>query len=83
MANKPEFEYLSSDTPDPIGKFKQPEPNDVHLPPGTGYPQTDIGKAGTMTKGRWMSDVKSKAYADARGSGAATRGKRFVLNRGD
>lgn len=45
---------------------------------GSGYPQTDIGKDGVMTKGRWMSGVKQKTYIDARGTGAATKGKKFL-----
>jgi hypothetical protein len=50
----------------------------VETPNVAGYPQTDIGKAGTLTKGRWMSGTKQKEYMDTRGSGAATSGKKFL-----
>jgi hypothetical protein len=46
--------------------------------PDAGYPQTDIGKAGTRTKGRYMSDVGQKTYGTMRGAGAATKGKKFL-----
>jgi len=52
---------------------------DVNVP-GAGYPQTDIGKDGIWVKGKFPPDVGTKTYAEVRGSGAATRGKKF-LNR--
>lgn len=45
---------------------------------GGGYPQTDIGKADVLVKGRWMSGVKNKTYGQVRGAGAATKGKKFL-----
>lgn len=48
--------------------------------PDAGYPQTDIGRAGTRTKGRFMSDVGQKKYETMRGAGAATKGKKFLVS---
>ena len=45
---------------------------------GGGYPEKDIGKDGILVKGRWMSGTKQKSYKDARGGGAATKGKKFL-----
>jgi hypothetical protein len=60
-----------------MGKIKSvPVPN----MPDAGYPQTDIGKNGTMTKGRWMAGTKQKKYEDMRGAGAATKGKKFLID---
>ena len=56
--------------------YKQPV--NVPIVPTAGYPQTDIGKDGTMTKGRWMAGVGQKSYIDGRGVGAATKGKKFL-----
>lgn len=56
------------------------KPKSVPVEKSNGYPQTDIGKDGTMTKGRWMSDIKQKKYGTMRGAGAATRGKKFLDN---
>jgi hypothetical protein len=58
--------------------YKQPQ--SVKVEKGNGYPQTDIGKDGTMTKGRWMAGTKQKKYEDMRGAGAATKGKKFLVN---
>ena len=52
----------------------------VPVPHCNGYPQTDIGKAGVMVKGRWPSDTKQKTYMDTRGTGAATKGKKFLTD---
>ena len=54
------------------------KPQKLETPKVAGYPQTDIGKAGTLTKGRWMSGTKQKEYMDMRGAGAATSGKKFL-----
>jgi hypothetical protein len=43
-----------------------------------GYPQTDIGKAGTWTKGKYAPDVGQKEYGAVRGAGAAVKGKKFL-----
>jgi hypothetical protein len=48
--------------------------------PDAGYPQTDIGKDGVMVKGRWMSGSKQKKYETMRGTGAATKGKKFLVD---
>jgi hypothetical protein len=61
--------------------MKYREPKSVPVIPGSGgggYPQTDIGKDGVMVKGRWMSGVGQKSYMEARGGGAATKGKKFL-----
>lgn len=52
----------------------------VPVPHCNGYPQTDIGKAGVMVKGRWPAGTKQKTYADMRGTGAATKGKKFLTD---
>lgn len=43
-----------------------------------GYPQTDIGKAGTWTKGKYAPGVGQKEYGVVRGAGAAVKGKKFL-----
>lgn len=50
----------------------------VPVPDCCGYPQTDIGKAGVMVKGRWPSGTGQKQYSTMRGTGAATKGKKFL-----
>jgi len=60
---------------EPIGKYKQPVANTT--PPGSGYPQTDIDMDGVTVKGRWPTGTKKKPRMDMRGTGAATRGKKF------
>jgi len=50
----------------------------VPIEPGSGYPQTDIGKDGVTVKGRWPSDTKQKSYKTMRGAGAATKGKKYL-----
>jgi hypothetical protein len=52
----------------------------VPVPNCNGYPQTDIGKAGVMVKGRWPAGTKQKTYMDMRGTGAATKGKKFLAD---
>ena len=51
---------------------KAPEANSA------GYPQTDIGKAGTWTKGKYAPGVGKKEYGVVRGAGAAVKGKKFL-----
>jgi hypothetical protein len=59
--------------------YKQPKSVPVPNMPDAGYPQTDIGKNDVMVKGRWMAGTKQKKYEDARGTGAATKGKKFLV----
>jgi hypothetical protein len=83
--NKPEFEFFSADIADPIGKYMQPKPN-THKPGNqkdTGYPDADIGWDDVRVKGRYMSGTRKKQYADMRGYGAATKGKKFLLDSED
>jgi hypothetical protein len=49
---------------------------------GTGYPQTDINKAGVFIHGRWIAGTGMKEHADMRGYGAATKGRKFLSNPG-
>ena len=85
MANKPDFEFFDASTANPIGKYKQPQPNTAK--PGnqkdTGYPDADAGLDDVRVKGRYMSGTKKKRYADMRGYGAATKGKKFLLDSED
>ena len=60
--------------------YKQPKSVPVPNMPDAGYPQTDIGKDGVMVKGRWMSGTKQKKYETMRGTGAATKGKKFLVD---
>jgi hypothetical protein len=68
-----------------IGKYAQPKPNTDK--PGnqkdTGYPDTDAGWDDVRVKGRYMSGTKKKRYTDMRGYGAATKGKKFLLDSED
>jgi len=64
----------------PTTTYKQPKNVPVENMPDAGYPQTDIGRAGTLTKGRFMSDVGQKKYENMRGAGAATKGKKFLVD---
>jgi hypothetical protein len=76
MAKNPDiFDWFGADEPNPIGKFKQPRSNDYK--PGAGYPTSDIDKVGITVKGRWPAGTKMKPKMDMRGTGAATRGKKF------
>lgn len=65
----------------PTTSYKQPKP--VHEDLGSGYPQTGIGKNGVMVKGRWPSGTKMKQYSTMRGTGAATKGKKFLSGRSE
>lgn len=68
------FKYFGWDE-DPIGKYKQPISNPDMT--GSGYPQTDIDKAGVMVKGRWPAGIKTKKKMEMKGTGAAEKGKKF------
>ena len=46
----------------------------------SGYPQTDIGKSDVTVKGRFLSGTGQKKYETMRGAGAATRGKKFLID---
>lgn len=61
-------------------EYRKPKNVKVENMPDAGYPQTDIGKNGTMTKGRWMSGIGQKKYETMRGAGAATKGKKFLVD---
>lgn len=50
----------------------------VPVPHVAGYPETDIGKDDVRVKGRYMSGTGTKTYSKIRGTGAATRGTRFL-----
>lgn len=59
---KPDFKFFDWSN-DPIGKYKQPEPNNA--PTGeNGYPDKDVNVGVT--------------HMDMQGAGAATKGKKFV-----
>ena len=59
---KPDFKFFDWSM-DPIGKYKQPEPNNDSTG-RNGYPATDVNKGVT--------------HMDMQGAGAATKGKKFV-----
>jgi hypothetical protein len=83
--NKPEFEFFDANTADPTEKYTQPKANTN--PPGkqksTGYPDLDTGWDDVRVKGRYMAGTKKKQYADMRGFGAATKGRKFRLGSED
>jgi|APFre7841882654_1041346.scaffolds.fasta_scaffold94816_2 hypothetical protein len=83
--NRPEFEYFDANTADPVGKYAQPKPNtnSTGKQVDTGYPDLDTGWDDVRVKGRYMSGTKKKQYADMRGFGAATKGKKFLLDSED
>lgn len=61
--------------------MKYREPKDVPVESGSGgggYPQTGVGNAGVMVKGKYPEGTTQKQYSDVRGAGAATKGKRFL-----
>lgn len=60
-----------------MAMYKQPTKLSVEK--GSGYPQTDINRKGTMRKGKWESGEASgmKSQMEMRGAGAATKGKKF------
>ena len=61
-------------------EYKQPKSVPVPNMPDAGYPQTDIGKAGIWVKGKYPAGTGQKKYEDARGGGAATKGKKFLID---
>ena len=60
--------------------MKTAQPKSVPVPNVAGYPQTDIGKAGVWTKGKFAPGVGQKEYSTMRGAGAATKGTKFLKN---
>ena len=80
--NKPEFEFFSADIADPIGKYTQPKANTNK--PGnqkdTGYPDLDENWTDVRVKGRYPSGTRKKQFADMRGYGAATKGRKFRID---
>jgi hypothetical protein len=56
------------------------KPQKAEMPNTAGYPQTDIGRAGTWTKGKFAPGVGQKEYSTMRGAGAATKGTKFLKN---
>jgi hypothetical protein len=68
--------YPDGNTDNPLGTYHQPI--DVPVDAGMGYPQTDIGKDGVTSYGRWSPDIKQKQYGEMRGKGAATKGTKFL-----
>jgi len=65
---------------DPIGKYKQPEPNPRTGAPGQqGYPVDEVDMTGTKTYGRWIKPLngEKKERMEIRGCKNTERGKRF------
>jgi hypothetical protein len=60
--------------------MKTAQPKSVPVPDTAGYPQTDIGRAGVWTKGKFAPGVGQKEYSTMRGAGAATKGTKFLKN---
>lgn len=54
-------------------------PINLTVEDGGGYPVKDINRKGTMRKGKWESGEASgmKRQMDIRGTGAATKGKKY------
>lgn len=59
-------------------EYKKPKSVKVENMPDAGYPQTDIGMDDVRVKGRFMAGTKQKTYGTIRGTGAATKGKKFL-----
>ena len=59
-------------------EYKQPKSVPVINMPDAGYPQTDIGMNDVRVKGRFLAGTKKKSYETMRGTGAATKGKKFL-----
>lgn len=57
------------------------KPISVPVEQGSGYPQTDIGKAGVWVKGKFPAGTPMKQYETMRGAGAATKGTKFLNNK--
>lgn len=60
--------------------YHKPKSVKVESMPDAGYPQTDIGKSDVRVKGRFLSGVGQKKYETMRGTGAATKGKKFLVD---
>jgi len=80
MSNKwQDFKFFDwSD--DPIGKYKQPEPNPRTGKAGQqGYPVDEEDMTGTKTYGRWIKPLngEKKARMEIRGCKNTERGKRY------
>lgn len=60
--------------------YHKPKSAPVPNMPDAGYPQKDIGKDDVMVKGRFLSGTGQKKYENARGTGAATKGKKFLVD---
>lgn len=58
--------------------MKTMPPKKVPVPHVAGYPETDIGKDDVRVKGRYMAGTGTKTYSKSRGTGAATRGTKFL-----
>jgi hypothetical protein len=85
MSNKwQDFKFFDADEPNPIGKYKQPEPNPrfsaIH-----GYPSDELDMMGTKTYGRWVKPLngEKKERMDIRGCKNTQRGKRFYEDHQD
>jgi hypothetical protein len=59
----------------------------VPVPNVAGYPQTDIDRRGTFVKGEFRNGVENPPYGHGqktrmkiRGTGAATKGTKFMVN---
>jgi hypothetical protein len=61
-------------------EYKQPKAGESVNDKDMGYPVTDINKNGIMSMGRWMNNPGTKSFKKARGSGAATKGNKFLDN---
>ena len=63
-----------------MAEYKQPKSVKVENMPDAGYPQTDIGMGDVRVKGRFLAGTKKKTYGTMRGAGAATKGKKFLVD---
>jgi hypothetical protein len=80
IPQKEVFKYFDVDIADPRDKYTQPvklSTDDV----GSGYPQEGIDNDNVLVKGRWMKGTKKKDHIDMRGYGAATKGRKFMVNK--
>lgn len=78
IPQKEVYKYFDWDE-DPIGKYTQPRKNTDET--GSGYPQEGIDNDNVLVKGRWPKGTKKKERMDMRGTGAAEKGKRFMVNK--
>ena len=71
---------LDADEPNPIGKYKQPEPNPRFVNNRQGYPVDEVDMTGTKSFGRYIKDGysgKKKEREEIRGCKNTERGKKF------